>query len=129
MPRMPPRSVVLRVAAGPHQVGRLLGRVHHGHQKGLRADVQVLLDQRGLAHRHPRDGVGARVGGNRLQLRQDVGQAVGCMLAVDQQPVEAGARADFGAVGVGQAEPQADLGLALGEGVLEGVGGGLHGGP
>ena len=39
------------------------------------------------------------------------------VLAVDQQPVEAGAGAQLGAVRVGQAQPQADLGAFVGQGL------------
>ena len=79
-----------------------------------------------VAEGHAGDGVRRGVGGGGLQLRQHVGQAVGRVLAVEQQPVEAGAGADLGGVGVGQAEPQTDLRPALGHGLLESVDGGLH---
>ena len=118
-----------RIARGAHQLPGLLGGVHHGYQQGLGADVQVLLDEGRVAHRHARHGVGRlRAGrqgaggaGDGLQLVQDGAQVVGRMFAINQQPVVAGARKHFCAVGVGQPEPQADLCLALGQGLFEGV--------
>src|SRR6218665_648486 len=122
------------VARGAHQGLRLLGRVHHRHQQRLHADVQVLLDQRLLADRHAGDRMGRRRAGGQgtggagdsLQLVQYRAQVVGRRPAVDQQPVVACARKKLGAVSVGQSEPQADLCLALRDGLLEKVGGCVH---
>ena len=122
-----------RIARGAHQLLGLLGGVHHGHQQGLHAQVQELLDEGGVPHWHPCDGVGwlrpRRQGaggagrtGYCLQLVQDGAQVVGRVFAIDQQPVIAGARQDFCTVGVGQAEPQANLCLPLGHGLFETVG-------
>ena len=47
-------------------------------------------------HVHLRDG---------LQLREDAAQIVRAVFGVDQQPVETGAGADFGAEGFAEAEP------------------------
>jgi hypothetical protein len=59
-----------------HDLGGLRSGVHHGHQQGLDAKVQVLLDQglahMAVAHGHAGNGVRARVGRNRLCLLQDV---------------------------------------------------------
>jgi hypothetical protein len=74
-----------------------------------------------VAHGHARDGVRRRVARNHLQLRQDARDVVGRVLAVDQQPVEACPGADLGAVGAGQAQPQADLRALVGQGLLERV--------
>ena len=60
---------------------------------------------------------------NDLRLLQDAAQVVGRMLAVDQQPVEAGPGADLRRIVIGESEPQADLGALLGDGLLEGIGG------
>jgi hypothetical protein len=97
----------------------------------LHTQVEVLLDQHlahvAVAHGQAGDGVGLRVGGDGLQLMQDGLQAVIGVLAVDQQPVEAGAGGDFGHRGVGQVEPEADLAALVLQRLLEGVDGGLHG--
>ncbi len=54
-------------ARGAHQLLGLLGGVHHGHQQRLHAQVQELLDEGGVAHWHPCDGVGwLRPGGRAL---------------------------------------------------------------
>ncbi len=100
---------VRRVAHGAHQLAGLIGAVHHGHQQGLGADVQVLLDQGGVAHRRAQHRLG-RVGRHRLELRQQGAQVVGGVFTVHQQPVEAGVGGQLGAVGVAQPQPQADSG-------------------
>ena len=67
----------------------------------------LLAERTGIAvaEGHPCDGVGAGVGRDGLELAQDAAQAVGRVLPVDQQPVEAGTGADLGGVSVGQAHP------------------------
>ncbi|MNY26017.1 hypothetical protein D3C86_1598390 [compost metagenome] len=112
-----------RIACGAHQRRRLLGGIDHRHQQGPGAHVQQLLDQRGLAGHGAHHGLGA-VGRQRLQGLEDGAHVVGRVLAVDQQPVEAGRGGDFREVGRGGGHPQADLGLARGQGGLEGVVGG-----
>ncbi|MCY1528351.1 hypothetical protein D9M68_634520 [compost metagenome] len=119
-------DAVGRVAHGAHQFGSLLGGFHHGHQQGLRADIQQLLDQHRVADGRTDDRLG-RVGRDGLELGQQAAQVVGCVLAVQQQPVEAGVGRQLGAVGIGQAEPEADLRLAGMQAGLEVVDGELHG--
>ncbi len=58
---------------------------------------------------------------DRLQLRDQIGDFVGRMLGVEQDPVEAAVGNDLGGDVAAQARPQADLQFAGGEGVLEGV--------
>jgi len=115
-----------RIAHGGHRVGRFLGGLDHGHQHRLRAGVQDLLDLDrvvpGRAH-HGRH----RVGRHGLQLGQGGVQRVGRVFAVDQQPVEAGARKNFRGVRAGQAGPQADLRFAVAQGLLERIRQKVHG--
>ena len=61
------------------------------------------------------------------RLRQDERRVVRGVLAVDQQPVEAGSGHDFNAVGARERHPEADLRLAGADRVLEGVGRHVHG--
>jgi hypothetical protein len=63
-----------------------------------------------------------------LRLGQQPGNVIGRVFAVQQQPIEPGASTNLGAVGIGQAYPQTDLGLFLNQGLLEGVVGRLHAG-
>jgi hypothetical protein len=109
-----------RIAHRTHQLACLLRGFDHRHQQRRRADLQHLLDQRRVALRHPHDRMRG-IGRHRLQDRQHRAQVVGAVLAVDQQPVEAGRGAQFGRVRVGQPEPQADLSLGRGQRSLEGV--------
>ena len=44
-----------------------------------------------------------------MTIAEQAAQVVGGVFAVDQQPVEAGVGGQFRAIGIGQAEPQADL--------------------
>lgn len=107
--------------------GGLGRRVHHGHQNGLHTQVEVLFDQRSLAHGYANHGVRTRArqrtggAGNGLQLPENRAQIVGRVLAVDHQPVIAGAGQNFSAIGVSQTQPQADLGLLVLQGLLEDV--------
>ncbi|MNJ74898.1 hypothetical protein D3C77_719010 [compost metagenome] len=82
----------------------MLGGLHHGHQQGLGAYVQQLLDQHRVADRWADDRL-RRVGRNGLQLGQQAVQVVGRVLAVQQQPVEASIGRQLGAVGIGQTQP------------------------
>jgi hypothetical protein len=93
----------------------------------LHAQIQVLLDDGAVAHRHPGHGV-AGVGRQGLQLRQDGVQIIGRVFTVYQQPVKTGTRANLGAIGVRHAQPQADLRLPVVNGLLEGVDRCFHGG-
>jgi hypothetical protein len=58
-----------------------------------------------------------------LQLADQIGDFVGRMFGVEQDPVEAAIGNDFGRDVAAQARPQADLQFAGGERVLEGVAG------
>ena len=104
----------------------LFGTVHHRDQQGLRADVEVLLDQGHVGLHRAHDGVGLGVRRDGAQLVERGARVVGRVFAVDQQPVEAAAGQGLGHVGRGEADPAADLGLAGLEGVAEGVLGDLH---
>ena len=119
-----------RVTRGLHNGARLLGSVHHRRQDGLHTQVQVLLDEGGsdmpVPDRHPGDGVRRRIGRNGLQLRQNRIQIVGCMLAIDQEPVKTGTGADLGRIRIGQPQPEPDLQLLLGQRALERIDRMLH---
>ena len=119
--------IVLRVAHGLHQLRGLLRGIDHGHQDVLRAQIQVLLDQRGVAHGHAAHRVAGGVSGQGLQLRLDAAQVIGRVLAVNDQPVKPCQRANFGAVGLGQAHPQADLRAFFFQRLFEQIHGGFHG--
>ncbi|MCY1450825.1 hypothetical protein D9M71_676610 [compost metagenome] len=93
-----------RVVHGAYQLACLFSAFDHGYQQGLRADIQHLLDQRGVADHRADDRLG-RVGGDGLQLAEHAAQVVGRMFAVDQQPVETGIGRQFCAVGIGQTQP------------------------
>lgn len=62
-----------------------------------------------------------------MQLAEHPAQVIGRVFAVDQQPVKPGIGRQLGAVGIGQAEPQADLRLAAAQALLEAVDGHIHG--
>ena len=119
-------AIVLRVAHGLHQLRGLLGGIDHGHQDVLRPQVEVLLDERRLAHGHAADRVAGGIRSQGLQLRLDAAQVVGRVFAVDDQPVKPGQSANFGGVGAGQAHPQANLRLLVLQGLLECIHGGAH---
>ena len=125
-------AIVLWITRRTHHRGRLLGGVNHRHQQRLHADVQVLLDQHlprlTEAHRHARNRMAVGVARNDLQLVQDRLQVVRRMFTIDQQPVEAGASADFGAVATGEAKPQTNLRTLFSHRLLERIHGGLHAG-
>jgi len=115
-----------RIAHGSNRGGRFLCRLDHGHQHGLRAGVQDLLDLDGVIPGRTHHG-GNRIRRHGLQLGEGGVERIGRVLAVDQQPVEPGARKDFRGVGAGQAGPQADLGFAVAQGLLERIGQEVHG--
>ncbi len=76
------------------QLLRLLRAFNHGNQQRLRTDIEQLLDELDVARNRPHDGMhGIRRHG--LQLREDGSDIVGRVLAVNQQPIEAGAGGDF----------------------------------
>ena len=122
--------VVLWVPRGAHQLQGLRGGVDHRGQQSLKAQIQELLDQH-LGHcatalRNTPDGMAGREGRNRLQLLQQGARLGRGVFGVHQQPVKTRARADFGGITVGQAQPQANLGLLVLEGGFEGVNGCFH---
>ena len=95
-------------------------------EQGLRADVEKALDQHDVVPRRAHDrrrGAGLRG----LQLRQHVRHLVGRMLGVEKEPVEARMGDDLGRDRAAQAAPQADLQVAPGDGMLEGVAWKVHG--
>ncbi|KRA02324.1 hypothetical protein ASD71_09925 [Achromobacter sp. Root565] len=115
-----------RIADRRHGGGGFLRGLDHGHQHRLRSRVQNLFDLHRVVPcrtHHGRD----RIGGHGLQLGKGGVQRIGCVLAVDQQPVESGAGKDFRGIGAGQAGPQADLRFAVAQGLLERVGQEVHG--
>ncbi len=97
-----------RIAGGSDRQPRLFGILHHRHQQGLRADIQQLFDLHRIVPRRTHHRL-AGVGRNGLQLGQHRWYIVGRVFAVDQQPVEARAGQQFGAVAAAQPKPQADL--------------------
>jgi len=80
-----------RVARGRDHLPRLLSRIDHGNDQRLCADIQVLLDQIHRSAYGAHDGMD-RVWRHRLQLRQHAARIVGCMLCIDHQTIESGAR-------------------------------------
>ena len=119
-------NAMWRIAGGGYRQRGFFGSLHHGQQQGLRTDIQNLLDAHRVVPYRPYYRV-AGVGGDGLQLAQHVIQFIGRVFAVDQQPVETGAGQQLGAVGAGQAQPQADLYFAVFQRRLEAVGWVLHG--
>ncbi|MDT4869498.1 hypothetical protein FQZ97_1045300 [compost metagenome] len=105
----------------------MLGGLHHGHQQGLGADIQQLLDQHRVADGRADDRLG-RVGRDGLELGEQGAQVVGGVLAIQQQPVEAGVGRQLRAVGIGETQPEADLGVTGLQARLEVVDGQVHGG-
>ena len=92
----------------PHELGGLLGRVDHGHEQVLHAEVEVLLDHHHIADRRAydrRDGIGR----HGVELAEDRLEAVGGVLGVDEHPVEAAAGGDLGDDRAARAHPHADL--------------------
>jgi hypothetical protein len=83
-------TVGLRVARRLHHRLGLRCAFHHGYQQGLHPQVQVLLDQHRVAHWQARQYLVAGHPRNGLGLRQDRGQGIGRVFAVNQQPVKAG---------------------------------------
>ncbi|MNG06800.1 hypothetical protein D3C84_900690 [compost metagenome] len=113
------------VVDGSHQFPRLIRAFDHRYQQRLHADIEHLFDQCCIANDRSNDRM-ARVGRHGLKLAKHPAQIVGRMFAVDQQPVESGVGGQFGAVGVGQSQPQADLRFTALQAKLEGVDGHLH---
>ncbi|MCY1445034.1 hypothetical protein D9M71_615340 [compost metagenome] len=104
-----PANAVGRVAHGTHQRLCLFGGFDHRDHQRLRADIQQLLDQVGIAiHRahHWR----SRVRRHGLQLGEYAGHGVGRVLAIDQHPVVTGGGDDLGGVAGGEPGPDAILG-------------------
>jgi hypothetical protein len=88
----------------------LFWRVDHRHQQCFRAPKsQILFDHNGIAHWHPRNGIVSRIGCNCLELLLNTLQIVGCVLAIDQQPIKARHGTHLGAVTAGHAHPQTNL--------------------
>src|SRR5262245_30958503 len=115
-----------RIAHGCHGTTGFLGILHVGHQDRLRADVEHALDQHSIVPRRPHNrGSGAARCG--LQLREQARNLVGRVLAVEQDPIEAGIRHDLGRDVAGETAPQADLQAAGRNGVLERVDRKVHG--
>src|SRR5687768_1084484 len=90
------------------------------YQDGLCTDVEHPLDGHHVVPRHAHHAM-RRIRRRRLQLGQQVFEVVGGMLAVEQQPVEAGAGDHLDGVVRRQARPQPDLRLARAERALEEV--------
>ena len=108
-----------------HHLRRLLGRVDHRDEQGLRANVQVLLDQGHVRLHGPHDRM-HRVRRHSAQLGQGVAWVVGGVLAVQEQPIETRAGQQFSGVGIGQTDPQANLTLTRSQGIAERVAGKGH---
>ncbi len=113
------------VAHGGDGGGGLLRRLDEGHEQGLGADVEVLLDQHRVVLGRPHDRRD-RIGRHGLQLSQGGLDPARRVFGVEQQPVEARAGHGLGGVGTGEGAPQADLGLAGQEALLEAVDGQVH---
>ncbi len=78
-----------RIAHRRHGRARLLRALHHRDQQRLCADVEQAFDLHHVVPRRPHDRMRG-IRRHRLQLRQRRLQLIGRVLAVDQQPVEAG---------------------------------------
>jgi hypothetical protein len=115
---IPPRGASERAADTPdpvrgiphgaHHGLSLLGRVDHGDEQVLHAEVEVLLDGDRVAERRAHER-GHRVGGDRLQLREDRLEAVRRVLGIDEYDVESAARGDLGVHRARRAHPHAEL--------------------
>lgn len=92
---------------------------------GLGADVEELLDHPGLAHRWPDHDRGRECLQGK-QVAEDAAQVVRCMLAVHDQPIEAGAAGDGRDIRVRRGQPQADQLALARQRLLEGVPGRRH---
>jgi hypothetical protein len=93
--------------------------------ENLRAQVQHLLHHPVQPDRHAHDRrAGAALDGD--QLVADRADVVGAVFAVDQKPVVAGGRHDFGRNGLAHAQPGADQGFAGQQAFLEDVFRGRH---
>jgi ABC-type microcin C transport system duplicated ATPase subunit YejF len=119
-------AIVLRIAHGLHTLRRLLGCIDHGDEQSLSTQIQILFDQGGIAHRHPRYGVVDGIGRNGLKLLLNALQIVGRMLAINQQPIKARHGAHLSAVTAGQAQPQANLGTVFSNGLFKTVDRSFH---
>ncbi|MNI77633.1 hypothetical protein D3C73_1339400 [compost metagenome] len=83
-----------RITGGTHRFTRLPGVLNHWDQQRLGTDVQQLLNHHRVVPRRAYHRL-ARIRRNRLQLAQHRLDIVGRMLAVDQQPIKAGAGQQF----------------------------------
>jgi hypothetical protein len=94
--------------------------LHERHEDVVEAGIEQALDLDGVVPRRPHD---RRAGAvlERHQLRDEGGDVVGRVLAVEQQPVEAGKAEDLGRDRVGERAPAADQRLAGAEAPLERV--------
>ena len=101
-----------RIARGGDGLARLFGILHEGNEQGARAHVERALDDDHVVPRHAEDRLG-RAAAHGLQLRQQRGDVVRRVLAVDDDPVESCAGKNLGRDGAGQAAPEPDLPLAF----------------
>src|SRR5258708_6902094 len=112
-----------RVAGrGDDGVG-LFAALDERHEEVVEADVQKALDHDRLGRLGPRDG-GARAVLQRHQLTDEGLKVVRRVLAVDEQPVEAGVAEDLGGDAVGQRSPATDEDLSGEQVLAKGVGNG-----
>ena len=100
-----------RIAGRGDRAARLVGGLHERHQEVVEAGVEQALDLDRVVPRRPDD---RRAGAvlQRHQLRNEGRDVVGRVLAVEQQPVEAGDAEDLGGDRVGERAPAADQRLA-----------------
>ena len=107
-----------RIPRGRDQLARLVSRFDHRNQQRLHPDIEILLDEDGIADRQTHHRV-HRIATRGLQLAEHGAQIVGTMLSVEQQPVKAGAGQDLDNIRVRERGPHADLLLPGGESCFE----------
>ena len=113
-------NALRRIARRGDRALGLLDVLHIGEQQRLRADVEAALGQHRVVPGRTYDRR-RRTALHRLELADQIGDFVGRMLGVEQDPVEAAVGNDLGGDVAAQAGPQPDLQFSGGECVLEGV--------
>ena len=107
-----------RIARGGDGLARFLGVLHKGNKERTRAHVERALDDDHVIPRHAEDRLGSAAA-HGLQLRQQRGDVVRCVFAVDDNPIEARAGDDLCRDRIDEPAPEADLPLLFCECLLE----------
>ena len=86
---------------------RMIRAFDHWHQNGLHAKIEKLLYHPHLAHGRADDNAGSAANG--LHLRQNRGNVVRAVFAVDQEPIKPSTRQRFGGDRADKVHPKAHL--------------------